>query len=390
MKTLILLLFSLVSFAGFAQNGFPTTITNPRLTVSGAFNIDEIVETEGQQLSWTFGVSARPASTSSALSMGTMPNYNPRMFIAMYRKTYVEWQSSWPVQLNMGNSDWFAVNYSTISTAAKRTGQVEYRRNVNYPLESISLSGHRVGDSINAVGLTELTLMTNDLNPQANRKILWLGDSRTVGTLNGDMKQEEIMQWGVQAWINNQAKSTSGNVYRSVIVARGGMKSGDIVNALENRLIRVENPTFVVSLFGLNDQGQGVPVNTYEANTRRELAILRRIYPDAIIVKLTDTPVANTTKNTAVDAYRNKLVEVVTGLNDPKIKVIDLRKAFDRTLGLSVWAASDSNGGAVNVVTDGVHPGTALSHQGLINVITTGTNFDGTTTTGLQQLGITF
>ncbi|MGF7219028.1 hypothetical protein GGR92_005208 [Spirosoma lacussanchae] len=390
MKTIILLLFSLLSLASFGQTGFPTTITNQRLTVSGAFNIDEIVETEGQQLSWTFGVSARPASTSSALSMGTMPNYNPRMFIAMYRKTYVEWQSSWPVQLNMGNSDWFAVNYSTISTAAKRTGQVEYRRNVNYPLESISLSGHRVGDTINAVGLTELTLMTNDLNPQANKKILWLGDSRTVGTLNNDMTQDQIMQWGVQNWINAQAKATSGNIYRSVIVARGGMKSGDIVNALENRLIRVENPALIFSWFDLNDQGQSVPVSTYETNTRRELALLRRFYPDATIIKMTSSPVANTTKNTAVDAYRNKLIEVVASLNDSKIKVIDLRKSFDRTLGLSVWAASDSNGGAVNVVTDGIHPGTALSHQGIINTITTGTNFDGTTTTGLQQLGITF
>lgn len=216
-------------------------------------------------------------------------------------------------------------------------------------------------------GVFSGTRVVNDLNFNAEKKVYWLGDSITAFTSN-DIGMENYYQFQVRNWLSLNSKQT----YRLTQKAWGGRTSTHFNTLREYGSLYIDNPDIIFYQLGVNDQSQSTGTVTYRANIERIIAYKNTFWKDAILIFLGSTPVQDTARHTALDAYRSVMQQVVEEAGQENVKYISLREAFDRTATpTTIWATSDNPG----TNTDCIHPGTLISHSGIANAIITGLQY---------------
>lgn len=223
------------------------------------------------------------------------------------------------------------------------------------------------------------TLMTNDLNFNADKVIWWIGDSISQPTVNANVTNDKMTQFMVRDWINEQSIVD----YRISIRAYGGRTTRSYETLRANGQMIIDQADIIFYQLGMNDKGsQGnesiIPLNEYTVNINNFIKHKKRFYKDSYLIFLGNTPIQKDYDNNLSVAYRNAMQNCVTVANDPNIIYLSLEKSFDRTI-FANYATSDTNGSAV-------HPGSISSQLAIFNCIINGQNFDGTTQTGIKDL----
>lgn len=326
-------------------------------------SFDEIIFEEGLHGIYSFGSYNGNiiSTTTQAVQVNIIPNYNPILQTAIRARTKINWSFDNPVQIVGGARDFFGANDPFTSGGTSLAGTQEIECDLNYPLQSVSFFASPVAPAVGKIwGTTSYTMMTNDLDFEAESTMVWVGDSVSAGTVNADLLKEQFYQHLVKKFIRDQ----TGFRLRLATYAKGGTQTNSMVTMLNNNHVRSSSPKFIFVQYGINDQSQSLGTTLYKSNLNRLFLWKKYKHPDAILVCLDATPVEGNTRETALDAYRSAMSEVVAASADSKIKYISMKDCYDRTLGSAIWATSDGAG------SDRLHPGTALAHTGMANRIT--------------------
>jgi lysophospholipase L1-like esterase len=248
-----------------------------------------------------------------------------------------------------------------------------------YPFYSLNHGFGLYADSAKAAAGKSVTIgysmsgvqICNDLNFNAKKKIVWYGDSITAYTWN-TIGLNNCFPFAVRNWLI--ANSPKKNSCRLVNMGISGKKGTDFQTLWTDDIYNIDDPDIIFWQLGTNDASQSVGTTafanavTYAANYKQQR------WPNATMVFLGSTPRQDNTAETLLATYRAAEVTALAAFSsDPKIIYISLANAFDRTATFStIWASSDTAG-------NGLHPGTVLSHTGIVNTITAGLTSAGVT-----------
>jgi lysophospholipase L1-like esterase len=229
------------------------------------------------------------------------------------------------------------------------------------PSTAIALNGW-FGDGISstrAIAYFSGIKMTADLNFNADKVIMWIGDSITRGSsiggtaLTGGGGGGSNLQTAVkptdhftfQVRNNFQRRGID---CRLVLKAMGGFNSIDMNAAINTGFLDIEKANVIFYQLGVNDAlaGSGtVSDATYSANLDAVIDFRLRKYPTAKLVFIGATPLNNNTNETRLAQLRTIMASKANTPNN--IFYLSLESAFDRTV------LTNYN------LSDGIHPNIA-------------------------------
>lgn len=353
------------------MNKFPVKISQ-----NAAEKYKSILEKEGDKVS--VQGSYRGVVSAGNNTLGATVNFNSsNIFVDI---EYDVWADKVCRFTNYFYDSFVTAKDSTFSSCILMPG-VKVKIKIPKLGPNVSMGGVYDGDgtTYNASAYGSGTLITNDLNFNADKVIWWIGDSISIPTVNTNVNNDKMTQFMVRNWINEQSNQT----YRLSIRAYGGKTTRTYETLRGNGHMIIDQADIIFYQLGINDKGtQGnesvVPVAEYSTNINNFIKHKKRYYDDSYLILLGNTPVQKDYDDNLSAVYRAAMQTCVTDANDPKIIYISLEKSFDRTV-FANYATTDTNGAAV-------HPGAISSQLAIFNCIVNGQNFDGTTQTGLQQL----
>lgn len=328
--------------------------------VSPRKSLDEVLFEESRSSAYMFGPNAGVTIVAAAgtSALNYLPNFNPRMQKIVRARTNVQWASDKPVFLAGGQRSQFASgDPAYASSGGALNGSLTFESDICFPNTSMSLVAVEANTFVRAWGVTSYDMVDADFSLDADESYLWIGDSVSEPTVNQDLWLHECYQQIVKVAI---AKSKKARICK---VAVGGKTSSQALTMLMENRIHISDPKYIFLQFGLNDLGQSVPVATYKSNLKAAIKWKQFRYPKSKMVVVSATPVGDSPKEALLVAYRSAAMEAVAEMADTRTVGVDMTDCFDRTLGYGVYALSDSTPG------QGVHPGTALAHQGLASRI---------------------
>lgn len=328
--------------------------------VSPRKSLDEALFEEARSSVLMFGPNAGVtiAAAGGTSPMQYIPNFNPRMQKIIRARTNLQWSSDKPVFLGgAGRSQFTNGDPVYTSSGGALNGELVFESDICFPTQGLSLVAVEANTFVRAWGVTSYDMVDADFSIDADESYLWIGDSVSEPTVNADLWLHECYQQIVKVAI---AKSKKARIAK---VAVGGKTSSHALTMLRENRIHLSDPKYIFFQFGLNDRGQSIPVATYKNNLKAAIRWKQYRYPNARMVLVSATPVANNTAEAQLVAYRAACLEAVTEVADALTVGVDMTDCFDRTLGYAIWASSDAD------PANGIHPGTALAHQGLASRI---------------------
>lgn len=238
----------------------------------------------------------------------------------------------------------------------------------NGPVHSAAIDFGLRGDGAGTVavriGLTASgVVVTNDLNYDADNKLLFVGDSITDYTVNSDVELHQYYGFVLRDALakGSRSKRTARNIVKGI----AGKTSVDFDKLLKAGQLYVDEPAIVFYGHGVEDQKQAVTVAAYGAAIESFINYKKQYWPNAVLVIQGATPVQSATRQTALDAYRTEAAARVTAAADPRVLYINLAAAFDNTVAAR-FATVDGIGG------DAVHPGDAIAQKGIADALLAG------------------
>ena len=187
--------------------------------------------------------------------------------------------------------------------------------------------------------------LTADFNFNANKVILWVGDSIAKGAVLGGTTYSDV---------NNTISSVSpmdhyafqvrnylqgrGEDCRLVIKAMGGYTSRQMGWWIKNGWLDIDQADVVFYQLGVNDATGTTTDQQYTDELNRLINWRDRKHPRCKIVFLGNTPLNNSTNETRLATLRN-LMSAQANANN-KIYYLSLANAFDRTV-LSNYTSND-------------------------------------------------
>lgn len=193
-------------------------------------------------------------------------------------------------------------------------------------------------DVINASISVQGWALTDDFAFDADKTILFVGDSILNG---GSGPSRTALMWPFK--FRDYLRSL-GTRARVVLKSVSGSFTSDHETWRQGGFHDIDNPDLIVYALSVNDAGSSVSSATVLANATAFWEWARDRYPNAKVILCGTSPLANNTSETNAAAYRTALQTYVAGVNDARLKYVNLGAAFDRTVSGNYTGA------------DGIHP----------------------------------
>jgi lysophospholipase L1-like esterase len=171
------------------------------------------------------------------------------------------------------------------------------------------------------------TVLAADMNINARKSMLWIGDSISKGSGGGDY----VGPHGHYAYIAKDHLCNLGYDYRLILKAEGGKTTGSAEVWRNQQALTVARPKqvgIIVYNMGANDHADPATALT---NLGIFVPWARKIYPQATIIVMGPSPAENNTTEAGIATVRANYSGYVTGLADPRVLYCNLGTAFDRT-----------------------------------------------------------
>jgi len=262
------------------------------------------------------------------------------------------------------------VSSQTFRTSVYNNGISIPMKKIVSPACSIQANGW-YGDGVNPTRMQvyfSAIKMTADLNFNADKVIMWIGDSITRGSSIGGSAL--VGGGGAGSNLETAVKPTDHFTFqvrnnfqrrgidcRLVLKAMGGFKSTDMNAAINEGFLDIEKADVIFYQLGTNDASATSAVvsdATYSANLDAVIDFRLRKYPNAKLVFVGATPFNDNTAEARLVQLRTIMAAKASTPNN--IYYVSLESAFDRTV-MTNYNASD-----------GVHPNIA-SNILMANVI---------------------
>lgn len=229
------------------------------------------------------------------------------------------------------------------------------------PASAIALNGWYGDNTTNTRAIAYLSgnRITADLNFNANKVILWIGDSITRGSSlggsslvggggSGSNLQTAVKPTDHFAFQVRNNFQTRGIDCRLVIKAMGGYNSIDIQSIMNEGILDIQKADLIFYQIGTNDAiaGSGVVSDAlFSANLDSVINFKLRKFPNSKLIFIGPTPLNNSTYETRLAQLRTIIASKASAINN--IYYISLESVFDRNI-LTNYNASD-----------GIHPNIA-------------------------------
>lgn len=198
-----------------------------------------------------------------------------------------------------------------------------------------------------SAGFTGYSL-ADDLNFNAAKTILVLGDSRNAGTgpTTVDLHPGKVItnfyrSKGIDARYVLKAYSGSTTGGHAIKIARGGYDG-------------IQKIDLIVYDLGTNDAAQARSTATSVADMQTAIAWKQRFWPNAKMLILGAPPLQNNTYETALDALRSAQASAIITLADPNVKFFSFKDAFNRATGSNYVASDGSDGTRIHPTDAGL------------------------------------
>jgi lysophospholipase L1-like esterase len=201
--------------------------------------------------------------------------------------------------------------------------------------------------------------MTADLNFNANKVIMWIGDSVTRGSSIGGSAL--VGGGGAGSNLQTAVKPTDHYAFqvrnnfqrrsidcRLVLKAMGGFNSIDMNACINEGFLDIEKADIIFYQLGINDAiaGSGIVSNdTFSQNLNAVIDFRLRKFPNSKLVFLGPTPLNNNTNETRLVELRTIMASKAS--TPDNIYYLSLESSFDRTV------LTNYN------LNDGIHPNIA-------------------------------
>lgn len=218
---------------------------------------------------------------------------------------------------------------------------------MSVPMKSISYAGGvfsvsaRNGDGTTALALSaslSATRITADLNFNADKVIMWIGDSivrgSSMGGTNGTVTPEDHFAFQVRNHFQSR-----GIDCRLVLKAMGGQKSTDMEYWRKQGWFNIQQADVIFYQLGVNDIAATTPTQ-FEAVLNEIVSWRDRVFPKSKLVFVGDTPLNPNGSETPLVALRAKKQLVASQNANKNVYYLTLENAFDRTV-LSNYTAND-------------------------------------------------
>lgn len=190
--------------------------------------------------------------------------------------------------------------------------------------------------------------MTADLNFNAKKTILWIGDSITRGTSIGGTGYNAGSanlqtcatpedHFAFQVRNHFQRKGTD---CRLIIKAMGSYGSKDWEACRKLGWLDVGHADVIFYQLGVNDTSQSTTDQQFTDNINAVIDHRNRKWPKAKIVLVGDTPLNNNTNETRLAQLRTIKSNIATANSANEVYYVNLASVFDRTV-LTNYNASD-------------------------------------------------
>lgn len=330
------------------------------------YSIDRILMQESEMLNFGTTINTRTITTANQNNLMTLAPNLGELYLAVNAKGAFSSDQDIRVFFSSNAENTGTISATLINLFLPKNGVVPFsfeKPFSNMPQLGVYADAAATTPIPFKLGYTFSGLkVINDLNFSAEKKVYWLGDSITAGTAN-TIGVKNYYQFQVRDWLS---RNSNGGTYRLTQKAFGGKTSVDFDTLLTYNYLFVDNPDIIFYQLGVNDQSQSVSIATYKSNLENIITYKNTFWKNAILVFLGTTPTQQEARNTALNAYRTAMSEVVSASGNSKVKFINLADSFDRTASpTTIWATSDSP----TTNTDCIHPGTLLAHTGIANTI---------------------
>jgi len=366
MKKTTLILFALIlSFFNAIGQGFPTSAKG----VYPDFEMRESIEGEPDNF-WGQYIGIVPTGTGS--TSDTQVNMGSKTYfptdIVFIKNLYVE--NTGPVSLdvlmslNSPTAGGVSFNVSFMRFVIPASGHINVP--INQWLQQgcqISASAMR-GDGTTSVivrwGFTA-TRFTADLNWQADKTILWIGDSisRFSSGQPATVTASQNFSFLVRDYYANL-----GYDIRIINKAKGGYSSTDIENWRKTGYLNHARNSVNIIFYAIstNDALQNISNSITTTNVTNFMNFCKRNFKGVPVVFVGGAPLNDNTAETRLIAVRTLIQNLVNADATGQFKYVSLASAFDRTV--------LSNYNNPGTGADGIHPIAALHGSAMAPIIT--------------------
>jgi len=348
MKTLILCLLGLLSFAAQAQTGFPTINRNR----NGEFRAR--LERESMPLNAAY--TTRTGSYNNSNLLGNSPGATAAWWVDNVSVTATE---SCTIAVQIGGSYNPAIGWYMPYI-------VTPGRDLNVPINSFISENTSITVTILGSGGTANFFITaciqgrivsaDFMREEADRVVLEIGDS--IGSGSGITATEQNYNYKLR----DSLEAATGRTWRVIRKSMGTMTAVQMETFRLGGKLDVIQPDVIVYNMGMNDPNP----TTYTTAANNTIAWLRKKYPSAYFI------VCGPTRRT--DAQETNLVTIranaaaaVTAANNSKMVYVNLGD-------LAPWTSANHTS---TYAPDGTHPnaaGHALMYNALWSVFTANSN----------------
>jgi lysophospholipase L1-like esterase len=191
--------------------------------------------------------------------------------------------------------------------------------------------------SINVAGWR----FTDDLDFNAPKVAMFVGDSLLNGT--GPTTTAKMYPFIFKSYLASQ-----GQRVRICLKSLSGTKAADHELFRASGWHDIAQADLIVYALGVNDAGASVSGSSFVADLTRFWDWAKVRYPTAKMIVLGVPPIENNTSESAAASIRTAVSAWVTSVNSSRLAYINLGGSFDRTLGATVYASSDTAGQRVH------------------------------------------
>lgn len=220
------------------------------------------------------------------------------------------------------------------------------------PVRAILWGGGTIGGRVeNEAGGVALTVraavngyrIADDPRLEASKSILMIGDSIQATGPSSGSGRDALAVWQLLGHIRDNRKD-----YRLIMKQAGGSTSTNAEMWRRYGYLDLPfPPSLILYQMGVNDAGQAMSAATYQANWSAFTTWALARWPQCKILMLGPTPIEDNTAHAAAETLRSNMSAFVTGLNNPRVKYLNLGTAFDRTVS-SNYTSSDTPGARVH------------------------------------------
>jgi len=219
--------------------------------------------------------------------------------------------------------------------------------NVKQFIDTVGISVGGTPTVYASTGFTGYTL-ADDLNFNAAKTILVLGDSRNNGTgpTTVDLHPGKV--------ITNFYRSKGIDARYVLKAYSGSTTGGHAIKIDRGSYDGIQKIDLIVYDLGTNDAAQARATATSVADMQTAITWKQRFWPNAKMLILGSPPLQNNTFETAMDALRTAQAAAITTLADPNVKFFSFKDAFNRAAGSNYVASDGADGTRIHPTDAGL------------------------------------